>query len=964
MYFDEIITEWNNMNIKHMRRVFLIVLFLLGIFPRVDGTIRAQGHSDVAPDSVLVTTERPPEPGALFQVDPILSTSSVYTATGDRLYMTPAANLTNALYGVFPGLFVLQGSGEPGNDAAALRIRGIGTYNVPDVTLFVDGFQTDIDYLQYLAPGEIETISVLKDAAALAPFGMKGANGVLWVTTRRGWVGSPSVQVQFRTGLQEPVHINKPLDSFGYASLYNEAVSNDNGRVWTPAYSEAQLDAYRNNRGVNVDWYDSVLRQNTPYSDADVSVRGGDQHARYFAYVGYLNNRGLYDVGIDDTHSNARHERLTMRANLDFDLFEIFEGRVNLGGRIEDRGYPNYDGSALWTNLARYPTNIYPVKNENGTWTGTPVYPDNPVASVSELGYTSNHDRAVQANFYLKERLDAITPGLYLSQGMSFNNWQRGSAGKSRNYARYLGDEQQTTDQNTNYSVWDDSGTRQWHWTQTTVTAGYQQQFGRHALHTAAEFLSDIRKVDASANGAAGVNTTYAHMNIGGRAHYVYDNRYVAEVGFAFSASDNFAPSNRWGVYPTVSAAWIVSNESFYGLQGQIDFLKLRASGGKSANDLFDGRRYLYQPYYIYSGGFNTGTSDLNWRSGLIEPYVPNPDIFAEESMKYNLGIDTRLFGRMDLTVDAFLDKRTGIITQDLTLGAPFGAAAPYRNVGEVTSKGLEASLDYHGKIGGVGYSLGGFATYSTNNIDYMAEVITVPEAARTNNPIGSPFGLEAIGFYDIDDFDADGSLKDNLPVPDFGAVQPGDIRYNDVNGDGRIDQWDEVRIGDPYLPTLMYAFSVGADYRGFDVHLVFQGAAGRFVNLLDAWHQTVAFVNNGNAYELAMDRWAYYPEQGIDTRAEAKYPRLTARENNNNYRNSTFWMKGGDFLRLRTVEVGYTLSNTIASKLRFQSMRVFVNAANVFTLSGLLKDYNIDPETMSGYPALRSVAGGIRVNI
>lgn len=904
------------------------------------------------------------EPGALIQVSKAASTAAVSAVSGDALYKTPVPNLSNTLYGLLPGLTVTQGSGQPGYDAATLRIRGIGTYNDQDCIIYVDGFETNFSYLQYLSPDEIESVAILKDAAALAPFGMKGANGVLWVTTRQGHIGKPRVQLKMRTGLQQPIHINKPLGSYDYARLYNEAVSNDNGRVWSPAYSDAQLQAYQSGTGTNVDWYDEVLKKQAPFSTIDATFSGGDTTATYFVMLGYMNDQGLYNVPTDDIHSNASLHGYTVRTNLDFHVFKIFEGKVNIGGRIEDRKYPNYDGATLWNDLATYPSNIYPVKNKDGTWTGTSTFPNNPLASVNALGYTSTHDRTLQANFNLKETLDFITEGLYLNEAVSFNTWTRGSYNVTRDYARLIDTIQQTTDKNTNPSIYDDHGTNQWYWQQFSGTIGYHRRFGLHDLSGAINYLQYTYNVDANQNGAAGINTDYGFQNIGGKLHYMYNDRYIAELGFAYSGSDNYAKGNRWGFYPALSAAWILSREPFLQDNAHIDFLKLRASIGKSGYDEFQDGRYLYQLYYANSGSYPTGTGSLTWHNGLKQAYVPNPDIFAEQSMKYDVGIDAGLFDKLNVTLDAFMDKRSGIITPDNSLMAVFGTTPPYENIGKVTNKGFEASLDFSDHAGRFAYHIGGMAAYNSNRIDYMAEIPPVSLlAAQTGRPVSSVFGYVADGFYDVSDFNADGSLKAGLPVPGFGAIQPGDIRYVDQNGDHKIDEADLVKIGKTYFPQLTYSFNAGAAYGGFDLQLLLQGAAGRTVNLLDAGTQVIPFVNNSTAYALAEERWAYYPDQDIDTRSSAKYPRLTAVANNNNYINSTFWMRNGHFLRLRNVEIGYTIPSRLTRKIAISTARVFVSGINLVTWSPLLKNDHIDPETLTGYPALKSYNAGISVD-
>ena len=940
------------------RNILMTVLVLF-----ITVTMYAQ-QADSLNRFVPVNEQNIKEAGDMLTLQRQSSTSSVVTVSGDILQKTPTANLHNTMYGLFPGMHIGQGSGEPGYDGAWLTIRGIGSYNYGSYTIYVDGFQTNSSFLQYLTPAEIESVSILKDAAALSTFGMKGANGVIWVETKRGKVGKPQVKLQVRTGLQQALHITKPLGSYDYASLYNEAISNDNGRIWNPHYSQTQLNDYRTGKGINTDWYDQVLRNSTPFCAADASFSGGIDAAKYFVMVNFTRSQGLYDTKTDDTHSNARLQQFNVRSNFDFKLFQIFEGKVDLGGRIEDRRYPGYNGSNLWSNLERYPNNIYPVRNENGSWTGTAVYPDNPLASITELGYFSTRDRNLQANFSLKEKLDFLTPGLYLMEAVSFNNWTRGSYNVTKNYARFIGTEQQTTDKNTNYGISDDWGTNQWTWIQLKATAGYDKQIGLHKISAAASYLQYVYNVDANQNGQGGVNNKYAYQNISGRFNYTYNNKYVGEFGFAVSGSDNYKKGNRYGFYPTLSGAWVVSNEDFLKDSPVVNLLKVRASVGKIGYDGFEGRRYLYEQYYQWNGSYPTGNGNPSWHGGLVPAYTATPDIFAEKSLKYNVGVDTRLFGGLSLTADAFIDKRSGIVSQDFSMSDVYGMEAPYKNIGKVTTSGFEANLQYTDKVGALRYSIGGNVSYFKDKIDYMAELTPAsPYAWQTGNSIGSQFGYQATGFYDITDFNADGSLKDSNPFPTFGEVQPGDIKYKDLNGDKRIDDRDKLRIGQSDCPNLTYALTAEAEYKGLDFRVLFQGAASRDVNIMNAArNKVIAFENNGNVYDIAQGRWAYYPEQNIDTRQYATYPRLSTQNNNNNYLNSTFWMKNGQFLRMRNIELGYNFPKETLKKLRLTQVRVFVSGVNLLTWSPLLKDYDMDPESLSGYPALKSYNIGITV--
>ena len=903
-------------------------------------------------------------PGAIFSVDPLESTAAVSSVSGETLFRTPVSNLTNTLYGLLPGVSVVQGQGEPGNDAASINIRGIGAYNYGSYAVFVDGFQSTMSYAQYLSAAEIDRIVVLKDAAALSVFGMKGANGILWITTKRGHVGKPTLNVRLRGGVQQLMNLTKPLDAYNYAILYNEANSNDNHMVWTPVYTDRQLANYRNGRGTNVDWHDKTLRTNAPFYSVDLSFSGGNEEARYFVLADFTESNGMYDVRNDDNHANVQMRQYNIRSNFDFTLFGFIDGKIDFGGRIESRRSPAFDGATLWNNLERYPRNIYPVQNNDGTWTGTMAYPNNPVASIRELGIYTMHDRSMQSNFSLKERLDFVTPGLYLSEAVSFSNWTRGTRNTTKNYARFLNSVIQTSDQDTNYTINDDYGTNQWNWLQLHLTLGYDRVFGQHAVSAGMQYLQYTHHVDADQNGDAGINTKYAHVNMAARIHYSYAGKYFAELNGAYSGSDNYKPGRRFVFYPSVSVGWMISRENFMIGAKSVNLLKLRLSAGQAGYDTFAGGRYLYQEYYKNEGSYPVGNATPIWQGGIVQPYIANPDITAEKSTKFNIGVDARFFDRLSLTADAFMDRRTGIVSQDNSIMGASGESPYYRNIGKVTTKGFEFNLGYKDRVGKFSYSFNVLGTYVKDKIDYMAELPTPSELARqTGNPIGVVFGYEAIGFYDVSDFDSEGNLIENLPVPSMGAVQPGDIKYRDICPDGVIDERDKCVVGRPSFPKFTYAFVLEAEYRGFDLRAVLQGVSGRDVNLLsDAYNKVVAFENNGNVYAWAQDRWAYYPSQGIDTRETARYPRLSTTDNSNNYVNSSFWVKDGSFLRLRNIEIGYSLPEKWLTRLHMSEARIYLSGVNLFTSSRLLKDYNIDPETLSGYPGIKSYNIGLSV--
>ncbi len=910
-------------------------------------------------------------PGKLFGNTVINNTGAVASVTGETLSKTIVPNLLNTLHGQLPGLFTMQRGGQPGNDSPVWAIRGVGSYGLGyfnSAAVFVDGFEVAPDYLNYLSPAEIESISVLKDAASLSTFGMRGANGVIWIKTQRGKIRRPTTKLQVRSGIQQAINIYKPLDSYNFANLYNQAISNDN-KTWTQYYSQSQLDGYRDGTGVNVDWYDEVMKRQGHYTDVDFIFNGGGEKAKYNLVLAYANQQGLYNVENTDQTSNLQMNRFNVRANFDFNAFDIVDASVDIGARLENLKRPNY--STVMDDLAAYPSNIYPVydelvKDDESNFSGTALYPNNPVGSIKGLGWYFSRARVLQGNFKFREKLDFISPGLYLQEAFSFYVRSSSRYSKTRNYARYFNGQPTTTDQTTSIvaSRYRTGGMDQW--MQGNLALGYDKNAEKHAVRSLLDFhVSDFK-------GDNLFNYRQHYLNLSGKINYAYDNRYVAEFGFSYFGSDAYKKGNRWGFYPTLSGAWMISNETFLKDNDRIGFLKLRASVGTSGEinsnagnriGYYSGGRFLYQQYYAWSRAFYTGISaPFSGQGSLAPQFIANENVFAEQSMKYNIGLDVGFFNnRLNVTADLFMDKRSGILTRINSRMGYYGSYNYLDNIGKMTNRGFEVNATFTDKVRNFNYSLHGMLSYAKNTIDFMDEIAPAfSYNAYTGRAFGAVLGLQAEDFYQMEDFNADGTLKQGIATPLFGAVQPGDIRYKDMDGNGVVDQTDVTQIGNPVYPSLMYSFGLQTEYKGLDFSIFFQGAGGASVNLLDSRTQFVAFVNNGNAYENALNAWAYYPEQGIDTRNTATYPRLTTRNNENNYRNSSFWIRDNNYLRIRNIEVGYDLMNRLIKAQGISSLRLFFNAVNPLTFSALLKNYNMDPESGYGYPALKSYNAGI----
>lgn len=903
-----------------------------------------------------------------------LSTSAVSTVTGEDLYHIQTSNLSNTWVGMIPGLTVMQGTGEVGNDNAKWLIRGVGSYGVGNwnsAKIFVDGFEVNSEYLVSLSPSEIESVSVLKDGAALAIYGDRGANGVIRIETKRGKTGPATVSAKVRYGAQTPTVLNKPLGSYDFANLYNQAVSNDNGMVWSPAYTPEQLDAYRNGTGVDVDWYDEVMRSAGSYVDGDIIFNGGNANARYNVTLGYVNAGGLLDTRNTDATKNLGYERYNLRANLDFNIMKIFEFRVDFGGRLEMRRRPNYGISSLFNDLARYPSNIYNIYDdaEQTHLSGTAIYPNNPYASVNELGWYSQKARSLQGNFVIKEKLDIVTPGLYLEEAFSFYSYTLSTYSKTKNYARWFNGENTTTDESTSLvaSGYGSGGMQDWK--QGRLTIGYDRDFGQNKVSAAVNYNISAYKGDGY------FSYKYNYLNLNGIVDYSFDDRYVAQLAFSYFGNDSFAPGHRWHFYPAASFAWVASNEEFLRNSSWVDFLKVRLSAGAAGasdsgatsvlSNFSSNGRFLFKDYYAnsYVGSFYMGQNGGSWQNTLVPMFVPNEDIVPERSMKYNVGIDAVLFGGLSITADAFLDKRSNILTLDNSKMGYYGKQYHFSNVGEMTNRGFEASAMYSGKSGDFSYRVNGMVSFARNTIDYMAEVAPANDfSAQTGRPYGTIIGLKAERFFDVNDFDNAGNLKEGIPVPAFGSVQPGDVKYADLDGNDVVDQNDVTAIGKSAYPEWYYSFGGKIGWKGFDLEVLFQGAAGASVNLLDNWNQTVAFVDNGNAYEIAKSAWAYYPAEGIDTRASARFPRLSTQSNENNYQTSSLWIRSADYLKLRNLELGYNFNTVKLQKAGIENLRIYLSGHNLLTFSGLMRNYNLDPEGFGYYPTVRSYNVGVSI--
>lgn len=879
-------------------------------------------------------------------------TSSIDVVYADDLVKNSVNNPAESLYGQLTGLTVLQNGGEPFSRHPDMFIRGIGTLNNNSMLVLVDGFERD---LSSLTPDEIESISVLKDGAALAMYGQRGANGVLLVTTKRGEYNSFYVDVNLDQGYTMPFRTPEFLNGYDYAQAVNEASALDGNPF---VYSVYDLEDFQSGNQPyffpSVDWFDETLRDYGSKMNFNVSFRGGEESVKYFVSLNYQNERGLFDnTTLDDRYnSQMKYDRFNFRTNLDIDLTPTTRFLVNVAGNIDGRKEPGARVSGIFDALYSVPSGAFPIKTPNNEWGGTEYYDNNPVALVSSTGLRMPHSREINADGRLIQDLSDWLEGLSAEVALGYDNqvayWEsktRGFVYESLVVTRdpSTGVIVDTTTasygSDTDLQASDSFGGQRRH---ATVTGkfNYATSWDNHDLETNLMFHQDKRVNDGQYN-------TFLHQNLMALASYGYKNRYFLDAVLSYSGSSILPENNRFGFFPAVSGGWVVSREGFLVNNPTVNFLKIRASWGLSGNDIMSPNLY---DQGFFGGGTYYFTDNNNSTSGILEGQLPAEDLTYEKSSRTNLGIDLKLLNRLQISLDAFYEKRSDIlVSTNGSVPSLIGIARPVQNAGIVENKGFEASLMWEDHLGDFNYQIGGNFMFARNKIVEMNEEYQPYDYLKqTGNPVGQQFGLESLSFF-ADDMDIQ-----NSPRQLFSEVRPGDVKYKDQNSDGVIDQLDVVPIGYAgAYPEMYFAFTAGLEWKGLGVDALFQGIANQtlFLNT-----KSVFWPLRGQTSisTFSADRWT--PE----TKATASLPRLSLLENSNNYQKNDIWLTNGDYLKLRRLEVYYKFSDMLLSKLNMKSAKLFVRGMNLFSIDMIEV---LDPEeTGVTYPTMRSYHLGINL--
>ena len=943
-------------------------------------------------------------------------TAAISSIDTKELLKSPSGSVANALSGAVTGLSSIQPSGQPGAENPSIYIRGTGSLSdeLSKPLILVDGVERSFFQMD---SHEIESITVLKDAASTAVFGVRGANGVVLVTTRRGVSGKPVISLNSSFGLTQALRNLKGVDSYTYATLYNEAQLSDN-----PSLTESQLgfspfviDMFRTNEDPimfpNVDWNDYLFKNLAWQTQHNLTLSGGGERFRYFVSLGYLLQDGMLKQLGESYDPNYQYKRFNYRSNVDIDITKSTLLKVNIGGHVGAKREPRTDElwrKVLWSTPFSSPgivdgkliSNIYSNRYISIGERSCPL------DYYYNYGYNVDTDNVLNLDLALEQKLDFITPGLSMNIKGAYNTNYNVKASRTPSRADsmctpiYLGSIETPGmdfwdprfDRTIVYQTDGVSGLheqmsygeevgrgRNWY---GEFSLNYSRSFGDHDV--SALFLYNQSKKYYPETKIDGkvfyMDIPTAYVGYVGRMTYAYKKRYMVDLNAGYNGSENFAPDKRFGFFPAVSAGWILSEEKFMKKQKVIDFLKLRASYGIVGNDKMENARFLYMAG-AWSGYNTVAKGQGSWQfgkdggTGLLpdakENTMGNPDVTWEKVAKQNYGIDLKMFdSRLSLTADVFFEKRKDILSTRNTLPAITDINLPKINLGKVNNHGYELSLGWNDRAGKVDYWLKANVSYAKNKIIYMDEVVpNEPYMAETGRSTGLTYGYIFDRFLQKDDFDADGNLKKDengrqiLPQMALGTPRPGDALFKDLNGDGVINGDDKTRFGYAERPDYVFGFLGGLKWKNFEFSMQWT-AAMNASRILDGEYRNAFGSTNSRMLLkfLADGRWT-------EENPNSRFPRLTFMNKSHYLQTSDLWLMNGSYLRLKTAEISYTLpQKDFLKKVGIESVRFYCNGYNLLTLFSDLNDIDIDPEGVTdggnnNYPNIRIYNFGVNIS-
>lgn len=908
--------------------------------------------------------------------------SSVNSIGHKELAISPSRSLTNALAGQLPGLIAIQRSGEPGYDNSEFWIRGQSSFSGGTTPLvLVDGVPRAMNDIEV---DEIESFTLLKDAAATAVYGAEGANGVILVTSKRGANEKPKISFRAEGTFLQPTRLPEFMNAEQTLTLYNEALANE-GRepIYNPSLyaDDADRDLYP-----DTDWLDYMLRDYTYNMRYTLNVRGGTNRTRYFVSGAFFQENGIFKEGSDNEYdNNIGLKRYNLRSNIDLDVSKTTLVKVDLSGQYLQTNYPGVDTQTIFQQMCRTPSFLMPPVYSDGTLAGHPNPGNNtvnPYNSLMNSGYSKEWRTSIQSKVELNQKLDILTKGLSFRALVSFDANMKYTASRTKTPSQYVAtgrDENGVLQfkevvQGSN-NLTEKLGNTSDKKIYFETSFNYARNFADK--HDLSAMLLYMQKETQQHNNAL----AFRKQSLVGRVTYGFDSRYFIEGNFGYTGSETFASGHRFGFFPAVGLAWYVSNESFFPsqLRDIVSKLKFRVSFGRTGNDNTGGARFLYrqtmkQNAGTYNLGFGSNGATGGVGNGIIEDRFAAPYLSWEIEDKQNYAIDLGLFeNRIDIQAEYFNNKRHGILLQRRTVSNVTGfQSMPWQNYGIVKNQGFDGSVTFNYNIGEMHLGIRGNVTYAHNEIKEYDEVPQLyPWMNTTGTSVGDWNLYIADGLYSYDDFIIEGeginrkyTLKKGVTPGLTAGVKPGDIKYKDLNEDGKINSYDQVRgVGNPKNPELVYGFGLNAEYKGWSAGIFFQGA-GKTSTVLGGANPEAFFpffwgVEQSAIRDVVANRWS---DENPDP--HAMFPRLHIQGNQfvNNTTASTYWLRDASFIRLKNIEIGYNFDKKMLKKLGLNSLRIYFLGNNLCVWD---KIKMWDPELGNGnggfnYPLNRTFTLGI----
>lgn len=897
---------------------------------------------------------------------------------------TPTANISNALVGNVAGIIGLQKSGEPGSNFTEFWIRGISTFGAnASALVLVDGIERPFNEINV---EDVESFSILKDASATAVYGSRGANGVVLITTKKGTAGKVNINFKGEFGYLTRSRMPEYVDGIQYANLANEARLS---RYQDPIYTPAEIAIFENGLDPdlypNVNWRDRVLSDGTTNYRGSLNISGGGTMARYYISAAYYSESGMYKNGgkLNDYNTNAKYDKVNYRANVDVNVTRSTTVNLGVSGWLVDQNKPGRSSDDLWKFMNRLTPVAVPVMYSNGLIpTDANDNALNPEAMLTRTGYRNIWENKAELNIQINQDLAFITKGLNFSLLYAYDTYNMNDISRLKNPEMWSAEKLRDANGNLIFVRRAEASTM----AQSTASNGnqrqyvegllnyerlfgekhrvggllkaYQQQIKQHQHDKASDIIFGIPK---------------RNMALSGRATYSFIDRYLFEFNFGYTGSENFEKGSRFGFFPAVAVGWAISEEPFIKNNlSWVEMFKIRYSYGEVGNDIVTDDRFPYLTLLERKSdipGYNWGEFGSNGYSGARIQRLGASNLTWEIAKKHNIGLDWNLFNsKITGTIDFFKDDRSRIFIRrnNMPYSTGLESLKPWANVGRMSSKGLDGNIAFQQKIGDVNLTLRGNLTYAKNEVlesDEAANELYYKMAKGYRH--NQTRGLISLGLF------KDQQEIDESPRQTFGdkPVLPGDIKYKDVNGDGIINDDDVVPIGYTTTPNLAYGVGFSADWKGFDFNILFQGSGKSdfFIGGSSIYPFTDGKVGNILKYvSNPSDRWISREISGDPSteNPDAIFPRLSYGGNANNYRNSTFWLRSGKYLRLKNLEIGYTLPKSVTRNWAMENVRVFFLGYNLLVFS----DFDWwDPELGSSdgakYPISKTYSIGLTVS-